>query len=312
MSRKPKSPFLTESRKTEIRFVTNDPKKMLGKWVARRVLHTWFEDVVDDDTQEIVQIERSDVLLERGTYIDNDQLASIRFMMQEGSLTEVEVSNQNRQGVLLTNTAMYPYKAVAKIDDKRRTFLLYATSVANALVILVDYIELNCKGGFVITEVKEMDYCVVLIDNLKSAEARKYELDVAYLKGDISTEDFAIATADQIARGNPDAVEPDEKMQGKKFYEIGAHVVFSNQKEGNVEEDHTFIVQTVSAVRANMLIEKYLRDKQEESYLRSLEHPERSFVRYDIRSFIETSKIIPIGCFIPVTFSEVYNGENDG
>ena len=79
-----------------------------------------------------------------------------------------------------------------------------------------------------------------------------------------------------------------------------------------IESDHTFIVQTVSAVRANMLIEKYLRDRQEEEYLVSLDHPERTFVRYDIRSFIETSKILPIGCFIPVVFSEVYNGESDG
>lgn len=32
-----------ESRKDEVRFVTDDPKRMLGKWVARRALHTWKE-----------------------------------------------------------------------------------------------------------------------------------------------------------------------------------------------------------------------------------------------------------------------------
>lgn len=69
MSRKPKSPFSVESRKTEIRYVTSDPKKMLGKFVARRVLRTWFEDMTDKDTGEIISIERHDVLLERGTYI---------------------------------------------------------------------------------------------------------------------------------------------------------------------------------------------------------------------------------------------------
>lgn len=312
MARKKRtSPFSTESRKTEIRFVTDDPKKMLGKWVARRALRTWYEDVKDADTGEIIQIERSDVLLERGTYIDNEQLSSINFMMQEGSLKEVEVSNQNRQGVLLTNTAMYPYKAAAKIDDKRKVFLLYATSVANALVILIDYIELNFKGGFEIKEIKEMDYCVVLIDNLKSAEARKLELDTAYLKGEISMDTFVEATIDKINDGNPDVEESKEEIKGKKFYEIGAHVVLSNEKEGGVEQDHTFIVQTVSAVRANMLIEKYLREQQEERYQESLSNPDRTFVKYEIHSFIETSKIIPIGCFIPVVFSEVYNNEND-
>lgn len=311
MTKKTKSPFAVESRRTEIRFTTDDPARMLGKFVARRAIRTYTEDAINGDTGEKIQIERSELLLERGTYIDADKLSSIRFWMETGYLTEVDVSNQNRQGILLQNRAMYPYKAAAKIDDKKKTFLLYATSVANALVILVDFIELNYKGGFEITEIKEMDYCVIIIDNLKPAQARRYELDIAYLKGEMSTEDFAIATADRIMQGNPDAGETKEETQGKKFYEIGAHVVLSNEKEGGSGEDHTFIVQTVSAVRANMLIEQYLRDRQEERYQESLSHPDRDFIRYDIHSFIETSKIIPIGCFIPVAFSEVYNGDDD-
>lgn len=297
-----------ETRKTEIRYVTNDPSKMLGKWVARRALKTWTENFKDEDTGETLCVERNEILLERGTYISQDVLCTINFMMQEGSLKEVEVSNQNRQGVLLENRALFPYKAVAKIDDKRKSFLLYANSVANALVILVDYIELNYKGGFEITDIKEMEYCVVIVDRLKSAEARKYELDVAYLKGEISMNDFVEATCDNITSGNRDAEEKDEdRNETKKFYQIGAHVVLHNEKEGDIEEDHTFIVQTISAVRANMLIEKWLRDKQEERYNESLKHPERTFVKYQINSFIEESKIIPIGCFIPVEFSKVYN-----
>lgn len=306
-----------ESRKTEIRYVTSDPKKMLGKWVARRALRTWTEDYIDSDTGKVESIERNEILLERGTYISQDVLCSINFMMSEGSLKEVEVSNQNRQGMLLENHSFFPYKAVAKIDGKRKSFLLYANSVANALVILVDYIELHYKGGFEITDIKEMEYCVVIIDRLKSAEARKYELDAAYLKGEMSMEDFVEATCDNITKGlssptlcnakNPDAENNDDKKETKKFYQIGAHVVLHDDKEGDIEEDHTFIVQTVSAVRANMLIEKWLRDKQEERFRESLKHPERTFVKYQINSFIEESKIIPIGCFIPVNFSEVYN-----
>lgn len=232
--------------------------------------------------------------------------------MSEGSLKQVEVSNQNRQGILLENRSLFPYKAVAKIDGRRKSFLLYANSIANALVIMVDYIELNYKGGFEITDIKEMEYCVVIIDRLKSAEARKYELDVAYVKGEMSMEDFVEATCDNIVKGNPDAEDiEDEKKETKKFYQIGAHVVLHNDKEGDIEEDHTFIVQTVSAVRANMLIEKWLRDQQEERFKESLKHPERTFVKYQINSFIEESKIIPIGCFIPVEFSKVYTDAYD-
>lgn len=301
-----------ESRKTEIRYITNDPGKMLGKWVARRALRTWTEKMVDSNSGETIPIERTEILLERGTYISQEVLCSINFMMQEGSLKEVEVSNQNRQGILLENRHFIPYKAIAKINDKRRTFLLYATSVANALAIMVDYIELYYKGGFEITDIKEMEYCVVIIDRLKSAEARRYELDAAYLKGEIAMADYVEATCDNIAKGNPDAEEDENKKETKKFYQIGAHVVLHDDKEGDIEEYQTFIVQTVSAVRANMLIEKWLRDKQEERYQESLRHPERTFVKYQINSFIEESKIIPIGCFIPVDFSKVYNDGYDG
>lgn len=296
-----------ETRKSEIRYKTNDPKRMLGKWVAQRAVKKYFEQCKDSDTGETVQIERTELLLERGTYIDQEVLSSISFMLQEGSLTEVEVSNQNRQGFLQENISLFPYKAAARIDDKRKVFLLYATSVANALLILVDYIELNFKGQFSILKIEEMDYCIVLVDRLKSAETRKYELDIAYLKGDISVDQFVEATCNNIANDNPDAEEVKDETQGMKFYQIGAHVLLQNEKEGNIEEDHTFIVRTVSAVRANMLIEKYLRDQQEARYQESLKHPERTFVKYDIHSFIEESKIIPIGCFIPVSFSKAYN-----
>lgn len=303
---------MTESRKTEIRFVTDDPAQMLGKWVARRAMRTWTEVFTDSATHETVSVERNEILLERGTYIDHDTLNSITFMIQEGSLKEVEVSNQNRQGMLLENHSMLPYKAAAKIADKRRTFLLYANSVASALLILVDYIELHFKGGFEITDIKEMDYCVIIVDRLKSAEARRYELDAAYLKGEISMETFVESTCDKITEDNPDAKnEDDNKKENKKFYQIGAHVVLHDDKEGDIEEDHTFIVHTLSAVRANMLIEKWLRDKQEERFQESLKHPERTFIKYQINSFIEESKIIPIGCFIPLEFSEVYNDRDN-
>lgn len=300
-----------ESRKNEVRFVTNDPNRMLGKWVARRALHTWVEAHKNEKTGEMVELERNEVLLERGTYIDQNTLSSIRFMLLDGSLKELEVSNQNRQGRLIQNSSLSPFKAVVNIDKKRKTILLYATSVTNALLILVDYIELNFRGGFTISKVEEMDYCVVIIDHLKSAEARKYEIDEAYLKGELSMDDFVEATCDNISKGNPDEDEGHEDKVPKKFYQIGAHIVLHDDKEGEIEEDSIFIVQTISAVRANMLIEHYLRSEQERRYQESLKHPERTFVKYQINSFIEESKILPISCFIPKSFSIIYATNDD-
>jgi len=65
-------------------------------------------------------------------------------------------------------------------------------------------------------------------------------------------------------------------------------------------------VRTFSAVRANLIIQKYLQDCQEERYQESLEHPDRKFVKREILSFIEESKILSVGDFIPRQFSEAY------
>lgn len=47
-----------QTRKDEIRFFTNKPEEMLGKYLAKRLLRTWQEDFVDNDTGEVVSIDR--------------------------------------------------------------------------------------------------------------------------------------------------------------------------------------------------------------------------------------------------------------
>ena len=301
-----------ESRKDEIRIKTDDPKRMLNKYLVRRVLKSWKEDVIDKDTGEKITLDRSELLFEKGTYVDQNVLSSIKFYLDSGEITEVEVSNQNRLVFPEQNYHMYPYKASVKIGDKKSSYLLYAYSIPHAIIILTDYIELNSKGGFTITDIKELDYCMVLIDNLKSATDRKYELDVAYIKNEISMEEFVNGTIEGINNDNNDA-KPEEDPGVKRFYQIKAHVVKRDEREGEEESDQTFIVQTYTAVRANILIEKWLRDKQEELYQEFIRNQkEGTFIKYEINSFIEESKIIPIGCFVPVEFSECYaDGEND-
>ncbi len=46
-------------------------KKVLGRKLAARVLRTWIEDFVDEDTGEVVSIERNEVIIERDTTIED-------------------------------------------------------------------------------------------------------------------------------------------------------------------------------------------------------------------------------------------------
>lgn len=162
-----------ETRLNEVRYTTSDPHRMTNRFIAKRVLRTWTEDFMDKDTCEVVSMERSEILFEKGTYITPDILTQINFWMEAGAIKEIEVSNQRRMSFEFPNSSLFPYKCSIKIGDRKRTYLLYATSVQNALLILTDYVELNDNGGFTVVEVKELDNFVVIIDRfMKQAGAK--------------------------------------------------------------------------------------------------------------------------------------------
>ena len=52
-------------------------KKVLGRQLAARVLNTWHEDFVDEDTGEVVSIERNSIVLDRDTILDKDNIEEI-------------------------------------------------------------------------------------------------------------------------------------------------------------------------------------------------------------------------------------------
>jgi DNA-directed RNA polymerase subunit beta len=49
----------------------------VGRVLAARVLRTWVEDFVDEDTGEVVSIERNEVVLERDTVLDEDNIMQV-------------------------------------------------------------------------------------------------------------------------------------------------------------------------------------------------------------------------------------------
>ena len=55
-------------------------QKFLGKRLAARVLRTWVEDFVDEDTGEVVSIERNEVVLERDTVLDEEAIDMVSEM----------------------------------------------------------------------------------------------------------------------------------------------------------------------------------------------------------------------------------------
>jgi len=54
--------------------------KYIGKRLAARVLRTWVEDFVDEDTGEVVSIERNEIVMERDTVLDEEAIGTISEM----------------------------------------------------------------------------------------------------------------------------------------------------------------------------------------------------------------------------------------
>ncbi|MFT3949444.1 MAG: DNA-directed RNA polymerase subunit beta [Agriterribacter sp.] len=65
-------------------------EKYIGKRLAARVLRTWVEDFVDEDTGEVVSIERNEVVLERDTVLDQEAVDLIADMDVKGVFIQKE------------------------------------------------------------------------------------------------------------------------------------------------------------------------------------------------------------------------------
>ena len=61
----------------EVKVNKTNLKKAVGRKLAARVLRTWIEDFVDEDTGEVVSIERNDVILDRETVLEEDNIQEI-------------------------------------------------------------------------------------------------------------------------------------------------------------------------------------------------------------------------------------------
>ena len=61
----------------EIKANKTNLKKAIGRKLAARVLKSWVEDFVDEDTGEVVSIERNEVLIDRETVLEADHIDAI-------------------------------------------------------------------------------------------------------------------------------------------------------------------------------------------------------------------------------------------
>ena len=79
----------------EVKVSKTGLKKFLGRKLAARVLNTWYEDFVDEDTGEVVSIERNEIVLDRDTVLEKDHIEEI---LETGSKTILLHKEENLTG----------------------------------------------------------------------------------------------------------------------------------------------------------------------------------------------------------------------
>ena len=79
----------------EVKVTKTNLKKAVGRKLAARVLSSWVEDFVDEDTGEVFTLERNDVVVDRETILDESHIEKI---LESGAKTII-LHKENPSGV---------------------------------------------------------------------------------------------------------------------------------------------------------------------------------------------------------------------
>ncbi len=269
-----------ETRKDEIRYRTNDTRRMVGKFFASNVFKTWYEEVLDSDTGEVISIERNDLLFEVGKYIDEETAQSISFHIQCGDITDVEVSNQRRIARPDKRYSLLPFKATAVIGNKRKSFILQAQSATLAIEVVTDFIELNFTSRFVVDSVKAMPGCIILNDRFRRA--------VEEVEG-----------GNEAGEETPDG---EEARDDTKYYRIEADIVAKREDDEDEPRpsSYDFIVKTRDIDTAKAVITAWLNTQLK----KEAEKEGREITAFEVS--LTSASPFNLNAIIPYAFCAAY------
>lgn len=218
----------------ENRFTTDLPEMMVGMYAAEDIRRHWTDDITDEDTGDIVTVDRSELVLERGTLIDADVASRLAFHLQAGDITGVAVTDVQRTGRLYERGGFMPWKVTFAVGTKTETLILYARSLDDASAIAKDYIERSRKGYFSLQTVASFKECIVIEKEFKEDEMRDadgnpierafYQLDTAahWREGDFAECHVFIALARDVDEARAQVEEWIDGRAKKRMQQLAA------------------------------------------------------------------------------------------
>jgi DNA-directed RNA polymerase subunit beta len=92
----------------EVKVNKSNLNKIVGRKLAARVLKTWTEDFVDEDTGEVVSIERNEVIIDRETVIEEEHLDEILESGVQNILIHREEANASDYSIIFNTLQKDP------------------------------------------------------------------------------------------------------------------------------------------------------------------------------------------------------------
>lgn len=275
----------TPTRYQEIKYRSDQPVRMVGKFTAEHVKMTWKEDFFDKNTKQVITVDRHETIITRGQEISHDMIPKILFHMQAGELKDILVSNQRRMRDQVKRTHPTPFIVNLHMGDRGCKVIVQATSIKQAINIAADWAEQTGEGHFEVVQAKMANDLIIIEDSLRKLEREELTRNADPMDRD--------KKAEAAAR---EREEQDENNPENKFYQIDAKINLAGEDPRIVGVSRSFLVRTQDADLAKVLITKWIRKKQEEQNKESDK----------IGIVLEEAKIFTCNKVIPYAFTTEY------
>lgn len=251
---------------------TASENTMYRKYIAEDVYQRWTEDFIDEDTKEVVSIERKQKLFECGTYLDKGKISEVMFAIQAEQIENIAVTDTPYDVLRFITNGLFPWEVsvmAGKTGELKRQYLVRAQSVEQAITISLEYagMYLGLTGWTSVKSVKNCDYHI-------------------------------IEDSDECIPVNA----PEDYDADFDYFKVTVQSRFYNDLDEDIEKrNHTYIIKSHDVGEAKERITDYCEKKWEET-LKS--NPRNSFIVLKAQPY-DTDGIVPL------SYCELYHEKQE-
>lgn len=156
-----------------------------GWYSAEKAYRKWNEDFIDEDTGEIVSIERNECILPIGELLNPINVS----LLQVNGITDIMVSNKKITGNQEKYLSLWQLECVSRDmlgKERSQFYLIPKGSPLECELFFKEWAVTNIDGGFTIKKVVPLDFSVAILPyNDELEEAGKKNISVRFYKATI-------------------------------------------------------------------------------------------------------------------------------